>query len=171
MKRSSVCRVIVEVLVLGLLVVVSYFYHSKVYRGERAIKNTTYSTAKTSWNVWTKQYETKTTDSVLLQNQDDLENFKAPCRPHESSDGASGKPFPVQSRQADTLVEKASEPVHLASREMSWQAQIIAILKTFDWRRYLLLVYRGSYLSHRLRMKSFFHVLEQTSGLADVLTV
>ena len=39
-------------------------------------------------------------------------HFKAPRRPHETSGKPSGKPSPVQSRQADTLIEKASEPVH-----------------------------------------------------------
>ena len=62
-----------------------------------------------------------------------LRHFKAPCHPHESSFTLSGNSSPVQSRQADTLVGKAS--ACLPHAEESVFKHVSLRFKKIDWRR------------------------------------
>ena len=94
-------------------------------------------------------------------------HFKTPCRPHESSGRTSGKPSPAPSRQADTLVEKASKLVHLVSTKVSSSTHNYVSQNT-KWRTI--------YCSQQLLVvpsseKSAVHVLEQISGVVELLMV
>ena len=123
-------------------------------------QNIIYSAGKTSWERRSKRRKLPTAVAAEIGR---FRHFKALHRPHESSDRPSDKPSPVQSRQADTLVEKASDPF-TSCRGKCLQAHIIGFLKTLTGGEAPV---SSSHLPHHLRTRAL-HVLEQLCGLANV---